>query len=93
MDAQPPYLVHLGNNSWLNANRILTVFSPRTANAKRMLKRAADAGTLLDFTFALATKGVILCDNGVLIRIPIRPMDVERNLRNLNDQKGVDKNA
>lgn len=52
------------------------------------MKKAAEEGTLLDFTFALATKGVIVCDNGVMIRIPLRPMDVERNLRELHKLEG-----
>ena len=53
------------------------------------MKKAAENGVLLDFTFALATKGVILCDNGVMIRIPLRPMDIERNLREMHQQEAA----
>ena len=48
------------------------------------MKSAADNGLLLDFTAALPTKGLILTDTGVMLRIPLRPMDIARILDTLD---------
>ena len=80
-----PRLIHVGNNNYVNASRILTAFTLRTKSAQRALKAAAAAGLLIDFTAALPTKGVLLLDTGVMIRVPLRPMDIQRALEQLDN--------
>ena len=67
------------------ASRILAVSSMKAASIRRVVKEAEAAGLLLDFTGALETKSIIVTDTGVVIRAPLRAMDIERLLRQLDD--------
>ena len=57
----------------------------KAASIRRTVKEAESNGLLLDFTGALETKAIVVMDNGVVIRIPLRAMDVDRIMRQLDD--------
>lgn len=78
-------MVHVGNNNFVNVARILSVSSPKAISVRRALKTAIDNGLMLDFTGALETKSLIICDNGVVIRSPIRTIDVERRINTFDN--------
>ncbi len=74
----------MGNNNYVNVDRLITVAGYNTATMRRIVKEAEQAGLLLDFTGALTTKAIVLMDNGVTIRIPLRASDVSRALSQLD---------
>ena len=76
-----PRLIHCGNNNYINIDRILAVSGTKAISIRRAVKDAEANGLLLDFTAALPTKGIALFDNGVIVKIPLRPMDIARALK------------
>jgi regulator of extracellular matrix RemA (YlzA/DUF370 family) len=66
------------------ANRILAATTLKAASVRRTVKEAQAQGLLLDFTGALECKGILIMDTGIVIRIPLRPMDIERILSQLD---------
>ena len=79
-----PTLIHVGNNNFVNATRIVAAMSPKSITTRRALKKASALGLVLDYTLALRTMGVLLMDTGILIRIPLRPMDIAGILKTLD---------
>lgn len=79
-----PVLIHVGNNHFINAARVITVASPDAATVRRALQKAKAEGLLLDYTASLKTKGAVLMDSGIMIRIPLRPRDVAFQLSQLD---------
>lgn len=77
-------MVHVGNNNFVNGSKILTVSTLKAISVRRIVKQAENDGLLLDFTGALPTKGIIIMDNGVLIRTPLRPVDLQRAINSLD---------
>jgi regulator of extracellular matrix RemA (YlzA/DUF370 family) len=80
-----PTLIHVGNNNFLNIDRILSVCNLKSASVVRIMQEAKKEGMLLDFTGSLQTKGLVIMDSGVVVRIPIRPSDVQRALLALDE--------
>jgi regulator of extracellular matrix RemA (YlzA/DUF370 family) len=83
-----PFMVHVGNNNFVNASRILTVSGIKGMSIRRTIKAAEEAGLLLDFTGALQTRSIIFLDAGVVIKSPIRTIDIEKRVNLLDNQVG-----
>lgn len=80
-----PWLLNVGNNNFLNASKVLAVSAPDAISVKRTLKAAIKDGLVLDFTGALKTRCLIICENGVVIRSPLRTIDLERRLNTFDN--------
>ncbi len=55
-------LVNIGFGNLVNADRVISVISPESAPAKRMVQLAKNNDTLIDATHGRRTKSVIITD-------------------------------
>ena len=71
-----PHLLAVGNNNFINADRLIAVSTLKAASVRRTVEEAKANGLLLDFTGALTCQGICIFDTGIVIRIAMRPRDV-----------------
>ena len=69
-------LIHVGNNNFINRDRILAVGRPTIACMQRAVNTAKKEGLLIDFTGNMPIMGIILMDNGTVVRIALRPKEI-----------------
>ncbi|NMP36619.1 MAG: DUF370 domain-containing protein [Clostridiales bacterium] len=60
-------LINIGFGNMVNTNRIVTVVSPESAPAKRMVQEAKERGNLIDATHGRRTRAVIITDSDHII--------------------------
>lgn len=56
-------LVNIGFGNLINADRVISIISPESAPAKRIVSKGKDNGTLIDATQGRKTKSVIITDS------------------------------
>ncbi len=56
-------LVNIGFGNLVNADRVISVISPESAPAKRIVQEAKSAGTLIDATHGRKTMSIIIMDS------------------------------
>lgn len=56
-------LVNIGFGNLINADRIISIISPDSAPAKRIVQKGKENGTLIDATQGRKTKSVIVTDS------------------------------
>lgn len=56
-------LVNIGFGNLINADRVISIVSPESAPAKRIVQKGKDNGTLIDATQGRKTKSVIITDS------------------------------
>lgn len=60
-------LMNVGFGNVVNTDRILSIISPDSAPAKRLISRAKEQETIIDATQGRRTKSVIITDTGRII--------------------------
>ncbi|NLA76765.1 MAG: DUF370 domain-containing protein [Clostridiales bacterium] len=60
-------LINIGFGNMINTSRIVTVISPESAPAKRMVQEAKERGNLIDATHGRRTRAVIITDSNHII--------------------------
>jgi regulator of extracellular matrix RemA (YlzA/DUF370 family) len=81
--------VNVGEDSIVNTDKVLAILPYNTKKnpqrIKRMIRTAKETNTLLDLCGTqFPARGLIVTDAGVLIKIPLRPRDVKRNIDTLD---------
>lgn len=56
-------LVNIGFGNLINADRVISIISPESAPAKRLVQKGKEQGTLIDATQGRKTKSVIITDS------------------------------
>lgn len=56
-------LVNIGFGNLINADRVVSIISPDSAPAKRIVQKSKEAGTLIDATQGRKTNSVIITDS------------------------------
>ena len=66
-------LISIGFGSTVCAERILAVIAPESAPIKRLIQEARERGMLIDASFGLKTKSVLLMDTDHVILASVSP--------------------
>lgn len=56
-------LVNIGFGNLVNADRVISIISPESAPAKRLVQQSKEEGTLIDATHGRKTMSVIVTDS------------------------------
>lgn len=56
-------LVNIGFGNLINADRVISIISPESAPAKRLVQQGKEDGTLIDATHGRKTMSVIITDS------------------------------
>lgn len=56
-------LVNIGFGNLINADRIISIISPESAPAKRLVQKGKEEGTLIDATHGRKTMSIIITDS------------------------------
>ncbi|MGN0458316.1 MAG: DUF370 domain-containing protein [Eubacterium sp.] len=56
-------LVNIGFGNLVNADRVISIISPESAPAKRLVQQSKEDGTLIDATHGRKTMSVIVTDS------------------------------
>lgn len=66
-------LVNIGFGNIINADRIVTMITPDSAPAKRLVQGAKESGSVVDATQGRRTRAVIVMDSGHVILSALLP--------------------
>ena len=69
-------LVHLGPGGMVAMGRIVAIANPNSAPIKRMVRRAQGADLVIDMTYGLRRKAVIVFDSGHIVLAPVNPEEI-----------------
>lgn len=56
-------LVNIGFGNLINADRVISIISPESAPAKRLVQKGKEDGTLIDATHGRKTMSIIITDS------------------------------
>ena len=56
-------LVNIGFGNMVNADRVISIISPESAPAKRIVQKGKEDGTLIDATHGRKTMSIIITDS------------------------------
>ena len=56
-------LVNIGFGNLINADRVISIISPESAPAKRIVQKGKENGTLIDATHGRKTMSIIITDS------------------------------
>lgn len=56
-------LVNIGFGNMINADRVISIISPESAPAKRIVQKGKEDGTLIDATHGRKTMSIIITDS------------------------------
>lgn len=56
-------LVNIGFGNMINADRVISIISPESAPAKRIIQKGKEDGTLIDATHGRKTMSIIITDS------------------------------
>ena len=78
-------LVNIGFGNLINADRVVSVISPDSAPAKRMIQESKERALLIDATHGRKTKSVIVTDSNNIV---LSFLSAEQIFTRFNDEKG-----
>ncbi len=78
-------LVNIGFGNLINADRVVSIVSPDSAPAKRMIQESKERSLLIDATHGRKTKSVIVTDSDNIV---LSFLSAEQLLARFNDEKG-----
>lgn len=72
-------LVNIGFGNLINADRVISIISPESAPAKRIVQKGKEDGTLIDATHGRKTMSIIITDsdNVVLSYMDLKQIGVK----------------
>lgn len=80
--------VNIGFGNIINSDKIVTVITPDSAPAKRLVQHAREAGTVIDATQGRRTKGIIVTDRQQIILSALLPETIAaRSRQGWNDKE------
>lgn len=60
-------LVNIGFGNLINADRVISIISPESAPAKRIVQKGKEDGTLIDATHGRKTMSIIITDSDNIV--------------------------
>lgn len=66
-------LINIGFGNVVNSDKIITIISPESAPAKRLVQKAKEEERVIDATQGRRTKAVILTDSDHIILSALQP--------------------
>ena len=66
-------LINIGFGNVVNSDKIITIISPESAPAKRLVQKAKEEERVIDATQGRRTKAVILTDSDHIILYALQP--------------------
>lgn len=60
-------LVNIGFGNLVNADRVISIISPESAPAKRLVQKGKEDGTLIDATHGRKTMSIIVTDSNNVV--------------------------
>lgn len=81
-------LVNIGFGNLINADRVISIISPDSAPAKRIVQKSKEIGTLIDATQGRKTKSVIVTDsdNVVLSYMDLKQIALKFGVEVIEDE-------
>ena len=81
-------LVNIGFGNLINADRVISIISPESAPAKRIVQKGKEDGTLIDATHGRKTMSIIITDsdNVVLSYMDLKQIAVRFGVEVQNDE-------
>ena len=73
-------LINIGFGNMVSANRLIAIVSPESAPIKRMVQEARERGVLIDATYGIRTRAVIVMDSDHVILSAVQPETVANRL-------------
>lgn len=73
--------VNIGFGNIVNSDKIVTVITPDSAPAKRLVQRAKEGGTLVDATQGRRTRGIIITERQQVILSALLPETIAGRTR------------
>ena len=80
-------LVNIGFGNLVNADRVLSVISPESAPAKRIVQEAKSGGNLIDATHGRKTMSIIIMDSDNVV---LSYLDLKRIAQKFGTEVDVD---
>lgn len=59
--------INIGFGNVINTDKVVSVISPDSAPAKRLVQRAKESGNIIDATQGRRTKGIIVTDQHIVL--------------------------
>lgn len=76
-------LVNIGFGNIINADKIVTMVTPDSAPAKRLVQNAKEAGSVVDATQGRRTRAVIVMDSGHVVLSSLLPDTIAGRLNSM----------
>ena len=83
-------LVNIGFGNIINADKIVTMVTPDSAPAKRLVQSAKETGNVVDATQGRRTRAVIVMDSGHVILSALLPDTIAGRLSSLSKEEEKD---
>ncbi len=80
-------LVNIGFGNLVNADRVLSIISPESAPAKRIVQEAKSNGNLIDATHGRKTMSIIIMDSDNVV---LSYLDIKRIAQKFGTEVDVD---
>lgn len=74
--------LHVGFNSYVDANSIIAILSPDSAPVRRMIREAETQNQAINMTYGRKTKAVVVHQNGYLTLLALQPETIVNRWRN-----------
>lgn len=80
-------LVNIGFGNIINADKIVTMVTPDSAPAKRLIQSAKETGNVVDATQGRRTRAVIVMDSGHVILSALLPDTISGRLSSMTQDE------
>lgn len=74
--------LHVGFNSYLDANSVLAILSPDSAPVRRMIREAEAQNRLINMTYGRKSKAVVVHNTGHVTLLALQPETIFNRWRN-----------
>ncbi|MBQ5832279.1 MAG: DUF370 domain-containing protein [Selenomonadales bacterium] len=81
-------LINIGFGNIVSANRIISIVSPESAPIKRIIQEARERGMLIDATYGIRTRAVIIADSDHVILSAVQPETVAHRVISRGEEDG-----
>lgn len=82
-------LINVGFGNVVNSEKIVTIVTPDSAPAKRLIQNAKESGSIIDATQGRRTRAVIIADSGHIILSALLPETISARC-NFDKKGGFD---
>lgn len=82
-------LINIGFGNVVNSDKIITIISPESAPAKRLVQKAREDGMVIDGTQGRRTKSVILTDSAHIILSALQPETLAARFNSKENTEGT----